>query len=104
MRPTRILILYNEPTLPPGHRDFDSEHEIVGTVAEVERALTAGGHVVSRLGITRDPSALIAGIRKARPDAVFNLFEGLPDWSDTEAYTVGVLEWLGVPFTGCPLQ
>jgi D-alanine-D-alanine ligase len=104
MRPTRILILYNEPTLPPDHRDADSEHEITDTVQQVDRALTAAGHAVSRLGITRDPAALISGVRAARPDAVFNLFEGLPDWGDTEAFAVGLLEWLGVPFTGCPLQ
>src|SRR5262249_23044471 len=42
--------------------------------------------------------------RKARPDVVFNLFEGLPDWGDTEAYCVGLLEWLGIPYTGCPIQ
>src|SRR4051812_39763325 len=60
--------------------------------------------MVSRLGLTRDPGALVTGVRKAKPDAVFNLFEGLPDWGDTEAFAVGVLEWLGVPFTGCPLQ
>jgi D-alanine-D-alanine ligase len=104
MRPTRILILYNEPVLPPGHRDADSEHEVLDTVRHVEGALTAAGYAVSRLGVGRDPSALVAGVRKARPDAVFNLFEGLPDWSDTEAYAVSVLEWLGVPYTGCPLQ
>ena len=49
-------------------------------------------------------AALVTGIRKARPDVVFNLFEGLPDWGDTEAFAVGVLEWLGVPYTGCPFQ
>jgi D-alanine-D-alanine ligase len=32
------------------------------------------------------------------------LFEGLGDWGETEAYAVGLLEWLGVPYTGCPLQ
>jgi D-alanine-D-alanine ligase len=104
MRPTRILILYNEPTLPPDHRDADSEHEVTDTVEQVGRALTAAGYAVGRLGITRDAGALVTGVRKARPDAVFNLFEGLPDWGDTEAFAVGVLEWLGVPYTGCPLQ
>ena len=103
MRPTRILILYNEPVLPPDHRDADSEHEVVDTVRHVERALADAGYAVSRLGVSRDPAALIAGVRKARPDAVFNLFEGLADWGETEAFAVSVLEWLRVPYTGCPL-
>jgi D-alanine-D-alanine ligase len=104
MRPTRVLILYNEPTLPSDHRDADSEHEITDTVDHVEAALTAAGYAVGRLGVGRDVAALVAGVRRAKPDVVFNLFEGLPDWGDSEAFAVGVLEWLGLPFTGCPLQ
>src|SRR5581483_2734011 len=104
MPPTGVLIVHNEPTLPTDHRDADSEHEITYTVEHVERALTAAGCRVGRLGISRDAAALVAGVRKARPHVVFNLFEGLPDWGDTEAFVVGALEWLGVPYTGCPLQ
>jgi D-alanine-D-alanine ligase len=104
MRPTRVLILYNEPTLPPGHRDYDSEHEVTYTVDEVAKALEPAGYQVLRLGVSHDPTDLLKGIRKARPDVVFNLFEGLPDWGDTEAYAIGLLEWLRVPYTGCPLQ
>jgi D-alanine-D-alanine ligase len=104
MRPTRVLVLYNEPTLPADHRDADSEHEVTETVEAVDKALTAAGYAVSRLGVSRDPGPLVAGIRKARPDVVFNLFEGLPDFGDTEAFAVGLLEWLGLPYTGCPFQ
>jgi D-alanine-D-alanine ligase len=104
MRPPRVLILYNELTLPPDHRDADSEHEVTFTVEHVAQALKAAGHRVSRLAVSRDAGALVAGVRRARPDVVFNLFEGLPDWGDTEAFAAGALEWLGVPYTGCPFQ
>jgi D-alanine-D-alanine ligase len=104
MRPTRVVILYNEPTLPSDHRDFDSEHEVMYTVEHVTRALKAAGYHVSQLGVNHDVSTLVSGLRRARADVVFNLFEGLPDWGDTEAYAVGVLEWLGLPYTGCPFQ
>src|SRR4051794_31938600 len=100
MRPTRVLILYNEPTLPLDHRDADSEHEVTYTVDHVAQALKAAGYHVARLAVSRDAGALITGIRRARPDVVFNLFDGLPDWGDTEAFAVGVLEWLGLPYTG----
>jgi D-alanine-D-alanine ligase len=54
------------------------------------------------LGVGRDPALLINGIRRVRPDVVFNLFEGLADQSETEAHAAGILDWLGVPYTGSP--
>ena len=45
---------------------------------------------------------MLAGLRLERPDAVFNLFEGLATHTGTEAMVVGLLEWLGVPCTGSP--
>jgi D-alanine-D-alanine ligase len=65
--------------------------------------LKAAGYPVARLAVSHDAGALVTGVRRARPDVVFNLFEGLPDWGDTEAFAVSTLEWLGVPYTGCPL-
>jgi D-alanine-D-alanine ligase len=100
----RVLILYNEPVLSLSHPDADSEHEILFTVEAVERALTEAGHEVGRLGVARDPAVLLDGLRQARPDVVFNLFEGLADFGNTEAHVAGLLEWLGVPFTGSPYQ
>jgi D-alanine-D-alanine ligase len=98
----RVVILYNEPVLPPTHPDFDSENEVLDTVEHVEATLRDAGYDATRLGVDRDPGALFAGLRKARPDVVFNLFEGTGDQGDTEGYVAGMLEWLGVPFTGSP--
>ncbi len=100
--PARVLILYNEPVLPADHPDAESEHEVLDTVEQVEKALAQAGHDVRRLGVCRDPGKLLAGLRRERPDVVFNLFEGLADQSDTEAHAAGVLDWLGVPYTGSP--
>jgi D-alanine-D-alanine ligase len=100
----RILILYNQPVLTHDHPDVESDHEVVFTSEVVERHLVEAGFVVSRLGIGRDPGALLAAIQRAQPDAVFNLFEGLADHGDTEAHVVGLLDWLGIPYTGCPYQ
>jgi D-alanine-D-alanine ligase len=99
---TRVLILHNEPVLPPDHPDAESEHEILYTTQCVREVLTAAGYEVSTLGVGRDPSVLLSGLRERRPDVVFNLFEGLADASGTEAHVAGLLEWLGVPFTGSP--
>ena len=49
MKSTRVLILYNEPVLPPSHPDAESEQEIFFTVDEVEKVLVPAGFSVSRL-------------------------------------------------------
>jgi D-alanine-D-alanine ligase len=103
-RPARVLILYNEPVLPEDHPDAESEHEILFTADEVEKTLAAAGYEVSRLGVQRDPTTLLNGLKRRKPDVVFNLFEGLADNYDTEAHVAGLMEWLEVPYTGSPYQ
>jgi len=73
-------------------------------VETVTTALKAEGFDVRQLGVGRDPDDLLRGLHEHRPDAVFNLFEGLADDGRTEASVAGLLEWLGVPFTGCPAE
>lgn len=98
----RVLILYNDPVLSLDHRDADSEHEILYTADAVEKTLLAAGYEVSKLGIRYDPDVLLAELRQHRPDVVFNLYEGTATNNQTEAFAAGLLEWFGVPFTGCP--
>lgn len=98
----RVLVIHNQPVLPDDHPDASSEHEILETVGQVERVLGEAGYAVSKLAIGRDPTPLLGVMLNDRPDVVFNLFEGLADWGDTETYCIGLLEWLRIPFTGCP--
>jgi D-alanine-D-alanine ligase len=98
----RVLILYNEPVLPRGHPLGDSEAGVLQTVENTTRALRQAGYAVRCLGVGEDPGAVLEGLRQVHPDAVFNLFEGLATQAGTEATVVGLLEWLGVPFTGSP--
>lgn len=100
----RILVVYNEPVLPPGHRDTEAEIEVLENVNAVAEVLRAESYEVCTAGVRRDPGGLIGAVREANPDAVFNLFEGTADHYATEAYVAGVLDWLDVPFTGCPCQ
>ncbi|HYT87341.1 MAG TPA: ATP-grasp domain-containing protein [Gemmataceae bacterium] len=100
----KVLILYNEPVLPGDHPDALSEHEILYTVDAVAATLASAGYQVERLGASYDPAALLDGLRRHRPDAVFNLFEGTADHGHTEAYAAGLMQWLGIPFTGSPFE
>src|SRR5437660_1269496 len=98
----QILVWYNEPVLEPQHPEAESEHEVVDTARRVAGALAGAGYGASRLGINADPAPLLQVLRTDRPHAVFNLFEGTGRQSESEAYVAGLLEWLRVPFTGCP--
>lgn len=102
MAAVRVTLLYNEPTLPADHPDADSEHDVLETVDVIAKHLQAAGLQVSRLGTTGDPKALLIGLEAAKPDVVFNLFEGTAGWGRSEEYVAGVLELLKLPYTGCP--
>ncbi len=99
-----VLILYNEPVLPPGHPEQESEAEVLLTVQAVDETLASAGHRVSRLGIGRDPEGVAAALRRTGADVVFNLFEGIPDHPESETAITSLLEWLALPFTGCPAR
>ena len=97
-----ILVLFNEPVLPRDHPESESEVDVLETAADVARTLTTAGFTVRKLGISLDPQPLIDEVKQARPDAVFNLFEGVPTQLGTEVGVASLLEWLNLPYTGCP--
>lgn len=101
-RPTRVAVLYNAPALPPGHPDAASE----GDVVAVARAVADG---LARMGLDARPVAaspplgtLLGDLSDSAPDVVFNLIEGFAGRSGGEAHVTGLLELLGLPYTGCP--
>lgn len=69
-------------------------------VDQVAQALRDGGHAVSVLAIHDDVDALIAGLREAKPVLVFNLMEMFGEDVRGDVSVAGVLEVLGIPFTG----
>jgi D-alanine-D-alanine ligase len=102
LRRSRVLIVYNEPVLSEDHRDAVSEHEVLFTVEAVRGVLKNAGYRTETLGVGNDPSILLTHLRRRRPDMVFNLFEGLGNLGGTEATLAGILDWLRIPYTGCP--
>ena len=103
-RRERVLVLYNEPVLAEDHPDYQSEVEVWRNVEAVSSALVEAGFEVGRLGVSSSPQALLSGLRESAPDVVVNLFEGTADNNASELYAAGLLEWLGVSYTGCPFQ
>lgn len=98
----RVLILFNEPVLPPDHPDRGSEDDVLYSVKIVGDSLKTGGLPSTSFGVTDDLSALVARLKVGDFDVVFNLYEGTADRSVTEVYLTGLLEWLGIAYTGCP--
>jgi D-alanine-D-alanine ligase len=97
-----ILVLYNEPVLPRDHPEAESELDILETVGDVTKILAAAGFATRQLGVSLDPQPMLDELRAHRPDAVFNLFEGVPIKPGSEVAVAAILEWLDLPFTGCP--
>ncbi|MFO0845899.1 MAG: hypothetical protein U0797_26540 [Gemmataceae bacterium] len=104
MNRQRVLVLHNEPILPESHPDYVSEIEVMDNVEAVGEVLTQAGFEVATAGVASEAQELIDVVRTNRPDAIVNLFEGCAADNATEMYAAGVLEWLGVPYTGCPFH
>lgn len=64
-------------------------------------ALRQAGYIVEPIEVGADLGALIAALREARPDAVFNTLHGR---YGEDGCIQGVLDWLGLPYTGSGLR
>ncbi|MCZ2341613.1 MAG: hypothetical protein LC104_07425 [Bacteroidales bacterium] len=104
MQQPRVLVLFNQPTLPIDHPDSGSEHDVLHSTQVVRDFLTCEGIPSAEFGLGLDPSTLLTHLRADPPDVIFNLFEGFADRGHTEATVTGLLEWLEIPFTGCQSQ
>jgi D-alanine-D-alanine ligase len=97
-----VMIAYNEPVLSITHPDSESERDILGVVQTISALLEREGFEVEQYSAGRDFSSFRERLRSSRPDAVFNLFEGLGDDPHSECRFARLLEDEGVAFTGCP--
>jgi D-alanine-D-alanine ligase len=83
---------------------LDSENEnskeYDPVVPQVARTLRRLGHRVSVLGVHGDVKRLIAGLSRRKPDLVFNLMEMFGDNVFGDIPVTGLLELLGLRYTG----
>jgi D-alanine-D-alanine ligase len=84
------LLLYLEPD--------SSEHD--KSIDQIEQALQAAGHKTSIFGVRGDVGKMISGLRRRKPDLVFNLLEQFNDSNLGLVEATAVIELLGIPYTG----
>ncbi|MCE9534455.1 MAG: hypothetical protein K8T89_25540 [Planctomycetes bacterium] len=102
MASPRVLVIHNEPVLPRDHPDSAAEFDVIEATEIVVGILREAGFTIRQLGFSHDPRVLLDELRDHPADVVFNMFEGLADRTETEISVVSFLEWLNIPFTGCP--
>jgi D-alanine-D-alanine ligase len=67
---------------------------------QVRNALAAAGHSASLLAVGSDVEPVVAGLRAAAPDLVFNLAESFGGKSALESNVAALLNLLGLRYTG----
>ncbi len=99
---TRVAVLYNAPVLPPDHPDSASEADVAEVARVVAEALTRHGFDTWPVAAAPPVGDMLGQLVNPAPDVVFNLIEGFGGHSIGEAHVTGLLELLGLPYTGCP--
>lgn len=91
----RVVILYD-----PGAPDWSTEDVagVMKAVDEIAVIFTAMGHQVQKVGVRHDLRWLSLA---RRSDLVFNLCEGVHGVAVWEDHVVAMLEFEGIPYTGC---
>jgi D-alanine-D-alanine ligase len=79
-------------------KEGDKTYDVV--VKQVARALRQGGHAVTVFGVHGDVKKLVSGLARRKPELVFNLMETFGDDQLGASGLVGLLDLLGVRYTG----
>lgn len=100
----KVGIVYNDPVPGAYHKlgEMGAVAGVLDSVAAVSQALCELHCEVVTLALTPPLSTAEPELRKVDVDIVFNLFEGFDGASDSEAAVAGLLEEMGVCFTGSP--
>lgn len=98
----KVLVLFDTAGTPPADQDFTKELKTDDWAAEahVIAALQQLGHEVRTIGVWDEPGMIIDEIKANPPDVVFNLTEHFNEVSAYDRNVAGLLEMMGVPYTG----
>lgn len=94
----KVLVLHTLPPTSAGPDRTTDEFELNDVAGNLVAAIPGG----AAAGIRGEAAELMALLEAQRPDVVFNLCEAPRGRPDLEAQLAGMLELLGVKFTGSP--
>ena len=102
MRKLKVLLLFDSPYLTPRGYNFKKEFKDLdwGSESDIYNALIANGHQVTLLGLFNDINILLEEVKENKPDIIFNAAEVFDQKSYLDKNVVGVIEMLGIPYTG----
>lgn len=102
MKPLRIIVLSDLSEAPPADQDFRTDLKLESWTCErhIVEGLSALGHDVRLICLFDSISPLIAAVEAQRPDFVFNIAEQFRDQPFLERNIPGLLELLGIPYSG----
>jgi D-alanine-D-alanine ligase len=83
------------------YAEAEGDREVDIAVTQVADALKQLGHTASILSVHGDIKKLLAGLSRRRPELVFNMMEMWGDDIGGDIPVVGLLELLGLHYTGC---
>ncbi len=83
------------------HAEAENDREVDIAVTQVAGALRDLGHTVAILSVFGDIQKLLDGLRQQAPELVFNMMEMWGDEVGGDIPVVGLLEMLGLHYTGC---
>jgi D-alanine-D-alanine ligase len=101
VKKARVLVLFDTDGEPPVSQDYKKQIESTDEAEfDVARALIQKGHDVRMFGFRDSIDHLVGGIRAEPADVIFNLSERFRGQSALDYTVAGVLEMLGLPYTG----
>jgi len=96
------IIVDDDGASPSGLPGTEARVDVLRVADAVRAALVSAGHRAEVRAIGPDFMADLQSLGREAPDAVFNLCESLAGDARGEGVVAGVLEQLGLPFTGSP--
>lgn len=101
MDKSRITVLFDTDAAPPAEQDYSVQlKESDEAEFEVSRVLIERGHSVNLIGVRDKLDPLLAAAPERLGEVVFNLTEGFAGRPALDHAVAGVLEMLGVRYTG----
>ncbi len=80
--------------------ELGSDESFDDAIGQVAAALRRGGHRISILGIQYHIGKLISAMKRRQPDLIFNLIRPPEDDGPCGIALMGLMDLLGVPYTG----